>query len=239
MDHVCPEGAAPSTKVEAGGRRGPRVSLAWLLTAMACLAVVVSHVSTSWRLRTAQQTIRRQQAGLRTLRDELGVFEVSDRTKAHVLFVRQLEDKAWRWRVYLPPGRYQMKWAIDAIPQEGLSSDWEGQGFERARQDDSTFVVDVLLRRAADGKWSWFLRHPHGEMKREVPTDHPLVSPAQPLVLENDLRGRQLELSDSREPVVLFRHRAVPQAEFDAAQAQGKRPDGTFPGVIIWIEPAK
>ena len=239
MNHVRPDCAAPSTKVVAGGRRGLRISLAWLLTAMACLAVVVSHVSTSWRLQTAQQTIARQQAELRTLRDELGVLEVSDHTKVHVLFVRQQEDKAWRWRVYLPPGRYQMKWAIDDIPRDGLPSNWEAQDIQRIGQLDSALAVDVLLRRAADGKWHWFLRHPHGELKREVPADHVLVSPTQPVAIENELHGRPLEMSDPREPLVLFRYRAVPQAVFDAARAQGNSPDGAFPGVMIWIEPAK
>jgi hypothetical protein len=40
------------------------------------------------------RVIARQQAELSRQRSELGVFEVKDRSKAHVIFVRQLDDKA-------------------------------------------------------------------------------------------------------------------------------------------------
>jgi hypothetical protein len=228
----------------AGSARRPRLrfSLRWLLIAMAFLAVVVSHLNTSLKLRQADATIARQQAQLKQLRNELGVFEITDAAKAHVLFVRQTEDKAWRWRVYLPPsGDYMMKWAIDEIPSEGLSSQWEGQSFQPHPKELSTFNVDVFLRKGADGKWRWFLRYPWGELTRELPDDHVLLAPSQPIVISGDLRNRsaQVTLCDPRKPVVLFRYQLMPQADFDAAQAQGRQPDGPFPGIMVWIEPAK
>jgi hypothetical protein len=219
-----------------------RYSLRWLLVAIAFLAVVVSHVKTSLDLRQSQRTSSRQQAELKQLRDELGIFEVHDRTKAHVVFVRQTEDKAWRWRVYLPPGgRYMMKWAIDAIANEGLSSEWEGQNFQPIPKEASTFNVDVFLRQGADGKWRCFLRYPWGELTRELPEEHVLVSPMEPTVFRGDphFRAGQLTLSDPREPLVLFRYQVMPQADNDAAQAKGEQPDGPFPGIMVWIEPAK
>ncbi len=228
----------------AGSSRLPglRYSLRWLLVAMAFLAVVVSHVNTSLNLRQAEQTISRQQADLKRLRDELGVFEISDFTKTHIIFVRQNEEKAWRWRVYVPPGgRYMMKWAIDEIPNDGLASQWEGQNFQPNPQERSTFTVDVFLRKGADGKWRVFLRYPWGELKRELPEDHVLISPTQPIVLLGNPGSHpgQLSLCDPRQPLVFFRHRVVPQTEFDSAQAKGELPPGPFPGIMVWIEPAK
>jgi len=209
---------------------------------MAFLAVVVSHLNTSLNLRNAQRTISRQQAELKQLREELGVFEVNDRTKAHFIFVRQTEDQAWRWRVYLPAGgNYMMKWATDAIPNEGLSSEWEGQNFQRFPKDDLTFNVDVCLRKGADGKWRWFVRYPWGEFSRELPEEHMLLSPMQPTVTSGDPRRRpgQLTIRDPREPLVLFRYQVKPQADHEAAQAKGQLPVGPYPGIMVWIEPAK
>jgi hypothetical protein len=222
----------------------PRFSLRWLLVATAFVAVVVSHVNTSLNLRRGQRTIEQQQGELKKLRDELGVFEVEDRTKAHVVFVRQTEDKAWRWRLSLPPqGRYMLKWAIDSVASKDLSSQWEGQQFQTLGLDSTTFTVDLFLRKGADGHWRWFLRNTGrlgtGELTREVPADHPLISPSQPIVGRVECNGSGgLTLSDPKEPLVLFRYQLIPQAEFDAAQAPRHEPDGTFPGIIVWIEPA-
>jgi|GEM_PF-4621268 len=229
---------------DASSSRRPRLrySLRWLLVAMAFLAVVVSHVKTSLDLSHSRQTISEQQAELKRLRDELGVFEVNDVTKAHVIFVRQTEDKAWRWRVYLPPGsHYMMKWAIDAIPNEDLASEWEGQNFQPHPHELATFNVDVFLRKGADGKWRWFLRYPWGELTRELADDHVLLAPSEPIVISGDPgnRSAQVAISDPRKPVVLFRYQVMPQADFEAAQGQGRKPDGPFPGIMVWIEPAK
>jgi hypothetical protein len=220
---------------------GPRFSLRWLLVAMAFLAVVVSHVNTSLELSRARQLFAQQQFELKRLRDELGVFEISDVTKTHIVFVRQNEEKSWRWRVYLPPGGYMMKWAIDDIPNDGLASRWEGQDFRVNPNERLTFTVDVFLRKGADGTWRVFLRHPWGELKRELPEDHVLLSPTQPVVIVGD-PGRytgQLSVCDPRQPLVFFRYRVIPQSDFDAAQTNGKIPPGPHPGIMVWIEPAK
>jgi hypothetical protein len=219
-----------------------RFSLRWLIAAMAFLAVLVSHIKTSLDLRQARREIASQQAELKQLRDELGVFEVTDPAKAHAIFVRRTEDKAWRWRVYLPPGRrYMMKWAVDDIPGRGeLASQWEGQHFEPLPLERSTFNVDLYLRKGADGKWRWFVRYPWGELSRELPETHSVVAPQEPVALNTDIAGRmEVTVSDLREPLVLFRYQVIPQAEFDAAQTQGKMPEGPHDGVQVWIELAK
>ena len=222
--------------------RWPRFSLGALIAVIAFVAISVSHFNTSLNLRHAQEVIARQQAELSRHRSELGVFEVKDRSKAHVIFVRQLDDKAWRWRVYLPPTRrYMMKWATDEVPSEGLSSLWEGQNFQPIPQDSSTFNVDVFLRRGSNGKWRCILRYPWGELTRELPDGHSLISPEHPVVIRGDpgYRPGELILSDLHQPFVLFRYQVVPQTEFDAAQGQGQQPVGMFPGIMVWIEAAK
>ena len=234
------EPSIPEPARQASAGRWPRYSLRWLLAATAFLAVFGSHLNTSLNLRRAQQAIAEQQAELKRLRSELGIFAISDPAKAHVLFVSQPEDKLWRWRVYLPPQRrYLMKWATDDVAGQGLATQWEGQDFQAFAHDDPTFTVDVFLRKGSDGKWRWFLRHPWGELTREVPADHPLVTPMQPIVIRGDPRNnaRELELSDPRQPVVLFRYQLIPQAEYDAAQAKGEQPTGPYPGIMVWIEP--
>jgi len=79
-------------------RPGLRFSLRWLLVAMAFLAVVMSHLNTPHKLQRADGLIVHQQDELQRLRSELGILEITDATKARVLFVRQTADKAWRWR---------------------------------------------------------------------------------------------------------------------------------------------
>jgi hypothetical protein len=134
-----------------------------------------------------------------------------------------------------------LKWAVDAIPNKGLASGWEGQNFQPIPKEFSPFNVDVFLRQGADRKWRWFLRYPWGELTRELPEDHLLVSPKLPIVMHGAPRSRpgQLAVSDPRQPLVLFRYQANPQGGFDAAQAQGMLPEGTHPGIMVWIEPAK
>jgi len=234
----------PKPRAGAGRWPEPRFSLRGLLAATAFLAVVVSHVNTSLNLRRTERTIAQQHAELKRMRNELGVFDVEERNKAHVLFVRQMDEKAWRWRVYLPSQRrYMMKWAIDDVPDKGLASQWEGQQFQVLGRDDLTFTFDVFLRKGADGKWRWFLRRTgpgsSGELTCDAAADHPLIAPSQPISGRIECGGAgQVTLSDPNEPLVLFRYQFIPQAEYEAAQAQGQQPAGTFPGIIVWIEPA-
>jgi len=233
-----------ASQASASSARRPwvRFSLRWLIVAMAFLAVLVSHVKTSLDLRQSQIEINRRQAELKLLRDELGVFEVTDPAKAHVIFVRQNEDKSWRWRVYLPPGGpYMMKWAIDDIPGEGLATQWEGQNFQIRPLESSTFNVDVFLRRGADGRWRWFVRYPWGEKQHELPDNYMLLAPSQPITIISDprLRTASVTTSDLGQPLVLFRYRVIPKVEFDAAQAQGKVPEGPYDGIMVWLERAK
>jgi hypothetical protein len=225
------------------GVRRLRYSLAGLMAGAACFIIVVSHINTSIRLRQAEQSVAAQQAELARLRDELGIFDVEDPTQVHSVFVRQMEDKAWRWRVYLPPrGRYMFKWATDEIPGEGLSFQWEGQEFQPALQDPTGFNVDVFLRNDARGVPHWFVRYPWGEFKRAIPEGMSPLSPQEPVGIAGDphFRPGHLIVSDPKQPVVLFRMQMIPEAEAKAAQVKGGGDiDGTFPGIMVWIEPAK
>jgi hypothetical protein len=234
--------APPATIRPATRHRRWRYSLRTAIVAIAFLLVVLSHLKVTFDLRSARTTIARQTKELAELRNELGVFKISDRSKPHVLSVRTLEPNAFRFRVYLPPRRkdYEICCSVGDIQASGVPSDmYEFQAIRNLANDTlvpkvgGTFAVDVFLRKDEEGEMRLYVRHPQGTLQPALPAMHLLLRDDQPQVWRIEPSGPpQVQVLDPREPVVLLRWRASPE---NAAPAGGEFPDDPTDGVMVWI----
>ena len=234
--------APPGTMRPATRQRRWRYSLRTAIVAIAFTLVVLSHIKVTLDLKSARRTIALQTKELAALRDELGVFEIVDPSKPHVLSVRTLEPNAFRFRVYLPPRRkdYEVCCSVGDIPVRGMPSDnYEFQQLQGLSNQalvpkvGGTFAVDVFLRKDEEGKMRLYVRHPQGTLQPALRATHLLLKDDQPQVWRIEPSGPpQLQVLDPREPVVLLRWRVSPES---ASTAAGEFPDDPTDGVMVWI----
>jgi hypothetical protein len=228
---------------EGRSRRGWRYSLRTAIVATAFTLIGISHFNTTLELRSARRTIALETKELAELRDELGVFEILDPSRAHVLSIRTLEPNAFRFRVYLPPRQkdYEVCCAVEGIPATDVPSDmYEFQQLHGLSSDvlvpkvGGTFSVDVFLRKDEQGQLRLYTRHPQGTLQPAIDADHLLAqATSSPQVWQIEpSEPPRLQVLDPRQPVVLLRWRTCP--ENDVA-ADGSWPEGTHDGVIVWI----
>src|SRR5438093_761478 len=101
-----------------------KFSLATFLLMATLAAVVASHVAATISLLRAKTQIGKHQKEIASLRNELGYFEVQDKSLIHVRHVPTLEENVWRWRLHLPnqPAgrRYRIHFATQKIPATGF-----------------------------------------------------------------------------------------------------------------------
>jgi hypothetical protein len=219
-----------------------RYSLRTAIVATAFTLVVLSHIKVTLDLKSARRTIALQTKELAKLRDELGVFEIVDPSRPHVLSVRTLEPNAYRFRVYLPPRRkdYEVCCTVSDIPATGVPGDnYEFQQLRGLSSESlvpkvgGTFAVDVFLRKDEEGETRLYVRHPQGTLQPALPATHLLLKDDQPQVWRVEPSGPpQLQVLDPRQPVVLLRWRVSPE---NAATAGGEFPDDPTDGVMVWI----
>jgi hypothetical protein len=243
MSSVNQQIDAASDAARPASRQGRwRYSLRSAIVAIAFVLVVLSHLKVTFDLRSARTTIARQTKELAELRDEVGLFEILDPSKPHVLAVRTLEPNAYRFRVYLPPRRkdYEICCSVSQIPATGLPSDqYEFQAIRNLSNQTvvpklgGTFAVDVYVRKDDDGELRLWVRHPQGTMRPVIPATHLLAKDDQPQVWRIEPSSPpQAQVLDPHEPVVLLRWQACAES---AIPATGEFPDGASDGVMVWI----
>ncbi len=128
-----------SPAVAASPRRRMRFSLLSLLmfTGLVCLGV--SHFQTSRKLHRTQQA-------LEVANSELGYLTIDDPSQYAVIALPNFGPgpMQWRWRLFLPPGkRYQMRWALDKVPESAVP---------QAPRENHIELLDQYAKPAAKGE---------------------------------------------------------------------------------------
>jgi hypothetical protein len=90
-------------------------SLLNLFLGSALFVAVLSHV-------VASRELHQIKAEVKKLRTELGYLDIRDPKKCYVTYVPQLEEGAYLFRIYLPPGHgYSRKYSVESKSKNGES----------------------------------------------------------------------------------------------------------------------
>jgi hypothetical protein len=136
MDHV-------SEPTETEPRR-IRFSLRALILAAALLASAIGNVLLVWQRGRLKRKVRAYEK-------RLGVLHVTDRSRVHVVARPTVEDRTWRWRVWLPEDEeFFLCYGMGEIPNTDFPLRYGYSHIERGKEVD----VTVALRRNIDGDWS-------------------------------------------------------------------------------------
>lgn len=202
------------------------------MLAVALVLIVLSHFKVTGDLNVARSEIKKQEAEVERLRDQLGLFEFTDRSKPHAKLLLDTPD-SYRWRVYLPPRDkdYEICAGDQGIADTGVPNDgfqWQSikqkDIWVRDQQIEGTFIVDVFLWKANKGL-EWHIRHPAGEMLV------PFTPTGAAGRIHEDVVSRELKIFEANEPVSLLRIRKWTHNELVGDQPP-QRPTN---GLIVWI----
>ena len=212
--------------VTASPQRRWQFSLRATLLIIALVVVVISHIKTTLDLQEARRTVEQQAIDIDLMRGELGIFEIEDPSKVHVLFIRLNQPDAYRYRVYLPPRKreYEICVGTQGVTLSGLPDD--RYQFQPLRAggvvpvDGRSFFVDVFLAKDANGEHHWHVRHPRGELLEPFT---PFATGGQSHVSAGNSAGRVIH-SDPNEPIILVRW--TPSDNFAGTSSEG---------LAVWI----
>jgi hypothetical protein len=220
-----PNGPNDASRV-AAKRRG-QVSLRTSLIIVAFAVLAVSHVKSTLDLRAARTRLSEQSAEIDKLRGELGIFEIEDPAKTHLLFIRRNQPDSFRYRVYLPPRQREYEICVTTkdvslsyLPDETCQRESLRAGGV-IPIEGTPFFVDVFLAKDRDGEYHWHVQHPRGEI---VERFVPIAKGGQSHISSGNSSGRVV-LSDPDEPIVLVRW--IPVGEVGAAPGDG---------LAVWIQ---
>ncbi|HEY3320463.1 MAG TPA: hypothetical protein VGP72_08355 [Planctomycetota bacterium] len=131
----------------------PRFSLGTLIL----LSLTVSSIILTMCAFRETRVLREEN---RKLREETGALVIANPQARYVRSVRTLEDKTWRWRVYLPaPGKYSLRCITDGVPESGFPASSSTLTREFAAGE---FEILATVNRDKDGNWRAVVACPGG-----------------------------------------------------------------------------
>jgi hypothetical protein len=232
----------------------PRFSLFSMVLLTTIVALAVGLYSSARRNSHLQAINEQVKAENKQYRDELGIFEIEDPEKLHVLQIPTEGSTPRKYRVYLPPGRrYAARYKVNDIPEQGTTL-----GSFNGTIEPGTWVFSIKFDRSQDASG-----HPqsHGSftLRREQQSDGNRVNVTGVGVSEhkndwivNKETGesafgwteppRELQVLDPSEPLVLYRVRAhdivvkTRDAEGELESWSTQHLPGEVDGFMWWIE---
>jgi hypothetical protein len=99
---------------------------------------------------------RQAEAELAEYRREYGILKVEDPTKLQAIALWTGEPNHWRWRVYVPRGKYQVLYATTGIPISGVPTPIDGWEFLDSRNlADPVDISLAVYKDPKDGVWRY------------------------------------------------------------------------------------
>ena len=132
------------------------VSLIWMtITAGALLLAFLSYRETQ-QLRVENQT----------LRVKLGALDIKDPKKMYARAAQTMEDREWRWRIYLPRKHwYCIGVSLERIPVSGAVV--EGNTSTR-ELEAGEYEIRATVVKDAQGKWQIVVQEPQSKSAYSV-----------------------------------------------------------------------
>lgn len=217
-----PGGAQPS-------RFRFRFSLLTMFVVMVITVLAWSHWVTSWRLFDLQQRFQNEQG-----------LTIEDDQKIYVLGEHTYVPRTWQWKVYLPPGIYEVGSNVISVPRTGLPKK-DSLLFEKLR-GGQVFTVHLAVLPQSDGRWQQELTVRRSVLGKLLPSDQGIeeIGNARSYrgVGTHPEQGREF---DRQETVVLLHYRIDKSVPLDDQRNRNRKvpPPEEGTGAMVWITPAK
>jgi hypothetical protein len=217
-----------------------KFSLATLMLGGVLVAVVISHLVTSVSLKQTQARLVAEEQQVATLRDELGYFEVKDRSLINVRSVPTLEENTWKWRLYLPdqpPGRrYRVVFATQRIPAQGF--DVVSRASTTTLGSESLRLWELGVHKGTDGRPQMVIDLGGGISRTILQENHALIVPADERISMANVAGeKQFTTAPANEKFELLRLRIATGGTDAAGMSTTSVPTTPCDGILVWIEP--
>jgi hypothetical protein len=206
-----------SKEAETAPRRSRwQFSLRMILLLTAAVGVWTAEIANRYEIQSLEKRIN----AMRPLAREL---IINDRNQIAVVKLEEHWYDANEWRVYLPPGEYQLRLATQDIPSQGFPSPQQ-----TALLKSGEFELSIMQKKQTDGHRVQVLKDGAVFMTADEPKNwDPGVGSSGGGQFSNSV---QLKPS---EPVVLFRRRFSQPA----GKGSSTTPMEPCAGVMLWIEP--
>ena len=173
---------------------------------------------------TARRFLRAE-AELAEYRREYGILKVENPTMLHAVARWTPEPGQWRWRVHLPPGRYDLCWRTTGIPADGIPKPEHGDTQDFAGFTD---VSVAAYKNPQDGAWRYAISFGCVTSYREMPVSLPNEVGYS---YDGVLWGKDPVIVSPREPLVLLRKRLMIRDKSGSHSAGLESADG----LMLWI----
>lgn len=208
-----------------------RLSTILLLVVIVCLGF--GQIVTMRRALDLENRNRDLETINQKLRAEAGYLEVDDPTKPVVLRLRNLDERTWEWKVWLPAGKWYLSGLTQGIPSKGVPN---GPSIGPI-DGDREVLAYVTVRKEPDGRWYFRADVAGTQIGNEVADSNWFVKQAPMYSRSVDIAGIGGQATfASNEPIVLMRLRANEILPTQNGGWEGKDdPQKDSDGVMVWL----
>jgi hypothetical protein len=231
----------PSPPVRAR-RFGLRFSLLTLcgLVLVACFAaaywgVTRREAAAVQRAALLAERVETQQREIERLKAELGYLTINDPAKIHVLQLPTRDNYHWKWRIYLPEGRWKVFQGAGGVRPQGF----DNVAHSMSSLEAGEFTLEALVDRSPDGSPRFLWIRDNGKSTIGISEENyeRLKSGAGWSTLGGIGRTELRAVNDA--PLELLRvrsHKVL--SEEPGSRTTGTTDEPTF-GLLLWIERAR
>jgi hypothetical protein len=195
------------------------------------LLLFVLFVAMGLSLFVAVRRAWQAEAELADYQRQYGILKVEDLTELQAVAVWTGEPNHWRWRVYFPRGRYDICYATEGIPANGLPSRISGCN---ADFEGLCEISVAAYRDPKDGVWKYALSS-HGPHVGVTLYPTMAISPPEEGASEENGtldRDHSPTIAAPDEPFVLLRKRAVRAGKNGVSSMNST---SAYDGLAVWI----
>ena len=210
-----------------------------MLLTIVIVALCVAQFAAIRQVREVSAINQRLSAENEKLRAEAGYLQVDDPDKVAVLRVPELDELTWRWKVFLPKGKWSLNCLTQSIPSEGVPNGASVGPVDGGRE----VLMSATVRQGADGKWQFRAKLNTAQIGNPLDESHRLIAPRiHPAIASGfsgqstDIAGDELQESfDPEQPIVLIRLRAHEVVELPGGGARTKVDPKSSDGIMVWL----
>lgn len=218
-------------------RRWLQIRLSTILLLMAIVALGMAQFAATRRVVELEARNRELTATNSKLRAEAGYLEVDDPSKAIVLRLCEFDELTWRWKVWLPQGKWSISSLTQGIPSQGVPNGPSAGSKDGGRE----VLVSATVRKGADGQWQSRASIETLQIGNDLKESHRLIAQVtgsgSMIAQSIDIAGDKAQISfDPERPVVLIRlraHETVPKQM--GGWQQSKDNPQSSEGIMVWL----
>jgi hypothetical protein len=202
--------------------------LRWYQYSLRTLLVFVLLVAMGLALFVTGRRFRQAEAELAEYRREYGILKIENPTTLQAIALWTGEPNHWRWRVYLPAGRYDLCFLTAGVPESGIPEPKNGCNADFAGLVE---IAVAAYKDPKDGVWRYAISSQGPDGGRTTYADMS-VTPADEGMSDSNggvNRDKDPVTVPPDDPLVLLRKRAVKHGVMEMSSGKA------YGGLMLWI----